>query len=111
MSSASKKSLSDYISEHFPDRVMMQRNSDSEEGSQYCLDLDSKTLQLTEDERKKHELYETGPGAVHSNGGVWIVEKKAECTDDPPADVLDDLNQDDIRQLVETEDEMSQARG
>jgi hypothetical protein len=69
-------------------------------------------MELTEEEQKKHEFYEGGSGTVESiNGGAWTVEKRPEGANDSLVNILERLNADDLRLLMETEDEMSEAKG
>ena len=117
INSVGKQYLADHIASQFPERVR-ERAPEADEGSQYCLDLSLYDPVLTEEEHQKHDLYESAHNESTAllNGG-WIVEKQDRTTskaDDkgcPPSDVLDNLTLDDIRHLVETEDELSQAKG
>ena len=111
INSASKLELCNYIKKHYEDNLIPKKK-DSEEGSQYCLDLDLYTNELTEDEVKKHELYEKEVETCHSNAGNWTVESRASVTKDGnQLNILEDLTQDDIQHLIESEDEISQATG
>ena len=112
MNSASKKQLSDYISIHFPERKR-EKKPQSEDGSQYCIDFSFYNQELNEAEKKKQEFYENlFDYTVPSNGGAWVVKNQpgASPVDGIP-NILDILTQDDARQLIETEDEISQAQG
>lgn len=112
MNSASKKQLSEYISTHFPDRKR-EKSTLSEDGSQYCIDFCFYNQELNEAEKKKQDLYENlYDYTVPSNGGAWVVKNQpgSSPVDDIP-NILDILTPDDARQLIETEDEISQARG
>ena len=113
LSSASKKQLSDYIGIHFPERVR-EKELQSEEGTQYCIDLEFYIQDLSEKEKKKQEFYENlYDYTVPSNGGSWVVKNNpsgAPAINDVP-NILDNLTPDDARHLIETEDEISQSKG
>ena len=113
LSSASKKQLSDYIGIHFPERVR-EKELQSEEGTQYCIDLEFYNQDLSEKEKKKQEFYENlYDYTVPSNGGSWVVKNNqsgAPSINDVP-NILDNLTPEDARHLIETEDEISQSKG
>ena len=112
LNTAAKKQLAEYVDLQFHDNVHDNRPAESDEGSQYCLDLNFYTMELTEEEQMKHEFYEGGSGTVESiNGGAWTVEKRPEGANDSLVNILERLNADDLRLLMETEDELSEAKG
>lgn len=115
MNGASKQHLADYISTHFPEQVR-EKVPEADEGSQYCLDLLLYDHALSEDEQEKHAVYETAKEGTSLLNGGWVVEdhsRPSSKKEEPEhsSDILDSLTTDDVRQLIETEDEMSQAKG
>lgn len=113
MNGTSKQHLAEYIAAHFSDQVR-QNVPESEEGSQYCIDLSAYDIEVNELEQKKHDRYENDGGNVTvSTEGGWVVKDQTVPSVDglDSSTILDDLTADDIRHLMETEDEISQAKG
>ena len=113
VNSLSKQHLSDYISTHFKERIC-EKSSDSDEGSQYCVNPSTYTCELNEEESNKHEFYETAVqrAVAVPNGNSWTVQNQ--CTDIEnvkESKIIDNLTRDDIQRLIETEDELSQSLG
>jgi len=114
MNSVNNQQLSDYIGQQYPNNVYPKR-PDAEEGSQYCLNLEFYQYELSEKEMKKQKLYEPDHTTAEPNEGNWKVEEN-HSSDTPVQNIdrisiLDDLTEGDIRQLIVTEDEISQAKG
>jgi len=109
MSAPSKKHLSEYISTRFADYAY-NKPADSDEGSQYCLNLEFYSEDLTDDEKKKQLDYESC-GKVDTNGGAWLVQDQETSNNEALTYILDNLTGDDLRRLIEAEDELSQAKG
>ena len=113
MNTANNQELSDYIAKHYPNNVFPKK-TDSEEGSQYCLNLEFYRHELSEKETNKQALYEQNGETTGANQGNWTVENQSS---DPiiknasQLDILDDLTEDDIRLLMMVEDEVSQGKG
>lgn len=113
VNSLSKEHLANYIATYFKERVW-EKSSESEEGSQYCMDTSSYSFDLSEEEKKKHEFYENVHHVIAvPNGNMWVVENQCPESqeDNRETNILDDLTNDDIKRLIETEDELSQSRG
>jgi len=114
MNTANNQELSDYIGQNYPENVFSKK-PDGEEGSQYCLTLEFYQFELSETEITKQRLYEPDHATAETNDGSWKVEENH--SSDPPVkhasqmSILDDLTESDIRQLIVTEDEFSQAKG
>ena len=114
MNSVNKQQLSDYICQHYPNNVFSKR-LDAEEGSQYCLNLEFYQHELSEKDIEKQKLYEQDNPTAQVNEGNWTVEENhsSDCPtkNTDPTDILNDLTESDIRHLIVTEDEISQANG
>lgn len=113
VNSLSKEHLANYIATYFKERVC-DKSLEGDEGSQYCLDTSSYNFELSDSEKKKHEFYENVHHVIAvPNGNTWVVENQ--CPDsqeeERATNILDDLTSDDMRRLIETEDELSQNRG
>lgn len=114
VNSLSKEHLSNYIETYFKERVC-QKSSESDEGSQYCIDTSSYSFNLSEEEKKKHEFYENVHHVIGvPNGTSWVVEDQ--CPEIPveairEKNIFDNLTRDDLQRLIETEDELSQSLG
>lgn len=114
INSLSKEHLAKHIETYFKERVC-EKSADSDEGSQYCNDTSRYSFDLTETEKKKQEFYENVPQVITvPNGNTWMVEEKCVSSQEDArtkTNILDDLTSDDIRRLIETEDELSQSHG
>lgn len=113
VSSATKEALSNYIASNFKQHTC-ETVFGAEEGSQYCNDPSRYSFDLSDEEKKKHELHENaGYLLTLPNGNSWVVEKQIPEGQHNPerTSILDNLTSDDIRHLIETEEELSQNRG
>lgn len=94
---------------------MFSKRLDAEEGSQYCLNLEFYQHELSEKDIEKQKLYEQDNPTAQVNEGNWTVEENhsSDCPtkNTDPTDILNDLTESDIRHLIVTEDEISQANG
>ncbi|EFX87889.1 hypothetical protein DAPPUDRAFT_311295 [Daphnia pulex] len=118
VNSLSKQHLAEYISTHFKER-MCEASAGSDEGSQYCVNPSTYNYELSEEEKKKNEFYETAVQRVVAvpNGNSWTVQNQSaeieKRVDDvvEESTILDNLTRGDIQHLIETEDELSQSHG
>lgn len=118
VNSLSKQHLAEYISTHFKER-MCEASAESDEGSQYCVNPSTYNYELSEEEIKKNEFYETAVQRVVAvpNGNSWTVQNQSTEIENRVDDVveestiLDNLTRGDIQHLIETEDELSQSHG
>ena len=113
VNSTTKESLASYISANFKEQVYENTSTD-EEGSEYCNDPSRYSFNLSEEEKKKQEFYENVQYLIRlPNGNSWTVENQSSEGQDNPNNklILDNLTGDDVRRLIETEDELSQSRG
>lgn len=113
LNSASKQQLSEYVAAHFA-RHVQTHSPGTDDGSQYCINLSLYDVELKEEDQKKQELFQNQIVTGGISSGNWMVEEKPSNTVnkiEPSSNIFNELTSNDLQILVETEDEISQAKG
>lgn len=113
LNTASKQHLSEYVATHFA-RHMQTHSPGTDDGSQYCVNLSLYDVELKEEDKKKQELFQNQIVTGEVSSGNWTVEEQYVNTVnkiEPSSNIFNELTLNDLQILVETEDEISQAKG
>jgi len=113
LNTASKQQLSEYVAAHFA-RHMQTHSPGTDDGSQYCVNLSLYDVELKEEDIKKQELFQNQIVTGEISSGNWTVEEQHTNTVnkiEPSSNIFNELTLNDLQILVETEDEISQAKG
>lgn len=100
LSNPAKLQLAKHIEENYPDQVR-EKPVDKEEGSQYCLNTSLYSFMNVPDNRQE----------IFVNQVVHWTERNQPTLLPAAAKILDELSEEDILHLCETEDEASQSQG